>query len=208
MTPLGSLPSWLVVGVALGLVAALLVAAAFVVGGRLFPAPSATPKARGDGGQRSRSRTDGTSRRRAEYRDYLGRIGERFVEDRTVHGQTVAFYLPERDVAVTFDPGVFFGLEETDTRAVLCEHEMPGTALGRRLPFETADPEPTPDQSGVSAAYDRLGLSAEADPEAVESAYRERIKTAHPDNGGDEEAFKSVQSAYETAKRHAERRAS
>ena len=52
---------------------------------------------------------------------------------------------------------------------------------------------PTPNE-----AYRRLGLDADADPEAVRRAYREKVKSVHPDReGGDEEAFKRVTEAYE-----------
>ncbi|WP_435070177.1 J domain-containing protein [Haloplanus sp. C73] len=47
-------------------------------------------------------------------------------------------------------------------------------------------------------AYDVLGLDADASDEAIRRAYRERVKEVHPDtDGGDEEAFKRVNRAYE-----------
>lgn len=50
-----------------------------------------------------------------------------------------------------------------------------------------------------SAAADILDVDADADAAALKTAYREKVKTAHPDAPeGDEEAFKSVQNAYET----------
>lgn len=45
--------------------------------------------------------------------------------------------------------------------------------------------------------YDILGLSRDADNAAVKSAYRKRVKTAHPDAGGDQEAFGDLKRAYE-----------
>ncbi|WP_435176000.1 DnaJ domain-containing protein [Halorussus sp. AFM4] len=54
--------------------------------------------------------------------------------------------------------------------------------------------------SGPSAAeaYRVLGLDPDADDEAVRRAYRERVKTVHPDReSGDEEEFKRVKEAYE-----------
>ena len=190
------LPPWLLAGVGMGAVAVVLVAGIFVAGDRLFPAPAT------DRGPR----IDGTDRRRAEIRTYLGSIGERYVEDATVHDHTVAFYLPEREVAITFDPRAFFGMEDTDTHAILCEHEMPGHQLGRRLPFET------PIRGGreggattrVGTAFDRLGLSPTADTDEVKAAYRRRVKDVHPDHGGDSESFKRLQDAYATAKEHAD----
>lgn len=44
-----------------------------------------------------------------------------------------------------------------------------------------------------------LGVSRDADPATIRQAYREHIKDVHPDTeGGDEEAFKRVTTAYET----------
>ncbi len=45
--------------------------------------------------------------------------------------------------------------------------------------------------------YDILGLSRDADSAAVKTAYRKRVKTAHPDAGGDQEAFGNLKIAYE-----------
>ena len=48
-------------------------------------------------------------------------------------------------------------------------------------------------------AADILGIDSGADAETVKTAYREKVKTAHPDAPeGDEEKFKSVKAAYET----------
>jgi hypothetical protein len=206
----GSLPTWLLAGVAMGVVAVVLVAGIFVAGDRFFPAPPT------DG----RRRIDGTVRRRAEIRDFLGSIDERFVEDATVHGHTVAFYLPVREVAITFDPRAYFGIEGEGTYAVLCEHEMPGAQLGRRLPFEVPEqstasaggsdggPDPHRDRSPgpvpVRTAFSRLGLQPGADAEQVKAAYRRRVKDAHPDAGGDSESFKRLREAYTTAREHAD----
>lgn len=55
-------------------------------------------------------------------------------------------------------------------------------------------------QSGpsIGEAAQILGVEPGADESTVKSAYRDRIKEVHPDaNGGDEEAFKRVQEAYE-----------
>jgi hypothetical protein len=46
-------------------------------------------------------------------------------------------------------------------------------------------------------ARDVLGVSADADAEAIREAYRDRVKEDHPDRGGDPETFKRVQWAYE-----------
>lgn len=47
-------------------------------------------------------------------------------------------------------------------------------------------------------AYQRLGLDPDADADAVRRAYREKVKTVHPDReNGDEDEFKRVTEAYE-----------
>ncbi|KAB1189108.1 MULTISPECIES: J domain-containing protein [Haloferax] len=190
------LPSWLVVGLVVGAIASVVVAGVFVVGGRLFPDQ---PVSRGP-------RVDGVGRRRLEIRDYLTAIGERFVEDWTIRDETVAFYLPERHVAITFDAQAFFRLERAGVYAVLCEHEMPGRQLGRRLPFEVADIEPelADVDDPITEAFDRLGLSANASPDAVRDAYRSQVKDVHPDHGGDQERFRRLREAYTMAREHAE----
>lgn len=191
---LGPLPEWLSAGVALGLIAMLVVLAIFVLGDRLLPPAQ----------QERTERIDGQSRRHADIRRYLQAIDEPFTEKSTVDGVTVAFYLPARDVAITFDAKAFFRLESTGTDVVLCEHELSTAGLGRRLPFDvpevgTAQAEP-PDP--VSAAFDVLGVSRNADLEDVERAYRERVKEVHPDQGGNEAEFKRVREAYATARNH------
>jgi len=42
-----------------------------------------------------------------------------------------------------------------------------------------------------------LGVSPDADEEDIERAYRERVKEAHPDQGGSVEEFRAVRMAYE-----------
>lgn len=47
-------------------------------------------------------------------------------------------------------------------------------------------------------AYRRLGLDPGADQQAIKDAYREKVKTVHPDTeDGDQEQFKAVNAAYE-----------
>ena len=197
------LPTWLVLGVVVGLFASVAVAAAFYFGDRLFPDNSRSYDQR---------RVDGTLRRHAEIRSYLNAIGEPFVEDHELDGLTVAFYLPQRDVVITFDPRVFFGLESADSYVVLCEDEMPVANLGRRLPFEVEEPtrDPTPptaDQT-VATAFEQLGLEAGASEDAVRDAYRSQVKDVHPDRGGSEAEFKQLQEAYTTAKDYSQQSAS
>jgi hypothetical protein len=194
----GPLPEWLLVGSLLGVVGSLVVAGLFLVADRLYPTPTASAS----------DRSGGAGRRRDELRAYLQAIDEPFAEDHFVEGQHVAFYLPERDVAITFDARAFYRIERSPTTPVLVEHEMPGVQLGARLPFETpavdaesrTDREPT---SPATAAFRELGLPTGAPLEEVKRAYRRRVKEVHPDRGGDEDAFKRVREAYTTAKQHA-----
>ncbi|OYR56258.1 J domain-containing protein [Halorubrum halodurans] len=196
----GAVPQWVFVGVALGVVASVVVAAVFYVGHRLFPERASSVE----------GTPSGDARRRDEIRAYLTAIGERFLEDHAVGGVVVPFYLPARGVAVTFDAHDYFRLEGENVHAVLCEHEMPGRGLGRRLPFDVTEPDwgTDPDRSRrdghVADAYAELGLPTDADVDAVKRAYRERVKETHPDRGGDEEAFRRVQEAYATASDHAD----
>ena len=194
---LSVLPPWLVLGLVGGGLASLVVAGVFLLGGRLFP----------DQPVPSGHRVDGSTRRRAEIRSYLDEISEPFAEDHEVHGRTVEFYLPGRDVALTFDAKAYFELERAGTYTVLCEYEMPGRALGRRLPFDVPEAGTRTEFSRadpVAAAFDRLDLSPGASAEEVRDAYRDRVKRVHPDNGGSQAEFKRLQEAYATAREHAD----
>jgi hypothetical protein len=192
------LPHWLVVGLGLGVASSVLAAVLFVVADRLYPASGAR-----------RRRREGEGRRRGELRDYLEAIGEPYAEDHPVDGQPVAFYLPERDVAITFDARAYYRIDRTPTHPVLVEHEMPGVHLGDRLPFEVPDADFGPEEveeghrDPGTAAFEELGVSASASLEEVKAAYRRKVKEVHPDQGGDEDEFKRVREAYTTAKRHA-----
>ncbi|WP_227131730.1 J domain-containing protein [Halorubellus salinus] len=197
-----SLPPWVVAGVSLAGAFTVVAACTFAVAEWLFDDAG---RAHGHG---SGASVSSEGRRRVEIREYLDAIEEVFVEDHELDGEAVAFYLPERDVAVTFDAKAYFRLQATGTATVLCEHEMHGHHLGGRLPFEVpvvewydedADPEAV-----VREAFDALGLSPSADVDAVRSAYRDRVKEAHPDHGGTEDAFTRVREAYATAKAHAD----
>ena len=194
---LAALPDWLIGGITLAGVFSAIVAGIFFIGHRFAPPSSSQRERRADGAG------DGMAQRRAEIRHYFDAIGERYEEGRTIESQTTEFYLPQRDVAVTFDPRVYFTLRSSDTEPVLVEHELPGIALGGRLPFET--PTVTIDRSeGVpTSAYAELGLSTDADLAEIERAYRNRVIDVHPDYGGDHAEFKQVQDAYDAAKEHA-----
>ncbi|TKX59932.1 J domain-containing protein [Halorubrum sp. SS7] len=215
-------PRWVLWGGGLGVVATALVALAFYLGDRFAPAPAASTGRRGAAGD---------ERRRREIRTYLEAAGERFAEDHAIDEVTVPFYLPKRGVAITFDAHDYFRLEGEGVYTVLCEHEMPGRGLGRRLPFDVDEPDwATGESAGSSAgragrfggdrfgaatgaagrpdpvgdAFDELGLDRDADLDAVKGAYRERVKETHPDQGGDEESFRRVREAYATARNHAD----
>lgn len=45
----------------------------------------------------------------------------------------------------------------------------------------------------------KLGLMLPCSPEDVRQAYREKVRTAHPDHGGDVAEFRAIQEAYEKA---------
>lgn len=49
----------------------------------------------------------------------------------------------------------------------------------------------------MAAPHDVLDLSTGVDDEEIERAYRERVKEAHPDQGGSIEEFREVRTAYE-----------
>jgi hypothetical protein len=193
---LAELPNWLVTGTLAGIALSALVAAVFAVGRRRYPDPIHRPGS--DAGAAS-----GDSRRRTEIRQYLTAIGEPFAEDHPIDAHTVAFYLPERDVAITFDARAFYDITTGRTEAVLVEHEMPGMHLGSRLPFETPeidfgdDDDPGLDRG--EAAFAVLGLPSTASEAEVRDAYREKVKSVHPDHGGDPEEFQRVKEAYAAA---------
>ena len=49
----------------------------------------------------------------------------------------------------------------------------------------------------MQSPYDVLGIEVDADEDAVVRAYRQRVKEAHPDQGGSLAEFKRVRRAYE-----------
>jgi hypothetical protein len=70
-------------------------------------------------------------------------------------------------------------------------------AAGRRASGRERARE-EPDTLARREAARVLGVDADAEPAAVRSAYRERVKEVHPDTeGGDAEAFQQVNDAYE-----------
>jgi hypothetical protein len=192
------LPEWLTLGLGIGVALSLCAACLFYLGDRLFPSrQSGGPSLSGD------------SRRVMEIRQYLDAIGEEYAEDHPVEGHAVEFYLPLRDVAITFDARAFYAIEASETHAVLVEHEMPGIHLGRRLPFETPEisfgPEDGEEEGidPVDGAYAVLGLPQNATQAQVRAAYREKVKEVHPDHGGSPDEFKQVRDAYATVRQRA-----
>jgi hypothetical protein len=63
-----------------------------------------------------------------------------------------------------------------------------------REPRPTREPGATP---GPQSSWSLLGLRAGASLAEVKSAFRKRALETHPDRGGDAEAFREVQRAYE-----------
>ncbi|MEF8840515.1 MAG: DnaJ domain-containing protein [Haloarculaceae archaeon] len=198
------LPRWLVLGLGFGVAASLCAACLFYVGDRLFPS-----------GRGRSTDWSGDARRVIEIREFLDAIGESYAENHPIDGQTVEFYLPERDVAITFDARAYYIIERSATNAVLVEHEMPGFHLGSRLPFETPEVEfgrddPTRGMGGldggtdpVEGAFAVLGVPRTATEAQIRSAYRSKVKDVHPDHGGSQDEFRRVREAYTTAKDHA-----
>lgn len=189
------IPRWIVVGLVIGFVASCVAACLFYVGTRWFP---------GQGGSGPGSNTD-SERRTMEIREYLDAIGESYAENHPIEGASVEFYLPGRDVAITFDPRTFYRLERTDTHPVLVEHELPGIHLGSRLPFETPEVDLGRDPAErelepYDEAFAVLGLHSGASESEIRRAYREKVKEAHPDHGGDEDEFRRVREAYTAAR--------
>ena len=55
--------------------------------------------------------------------------------------------------------------------------------------------------------YNILGVSHDADQDAIKKAFRKKARKAHPDAGGDEEEFKRINEAYEVLSDPDKRRA-
>ncbi|QEE43967.1 molecular chaperone DnaJ [Rhizobium sp. WL3] len=60
--------------------------------------------------------------------------------------------------------------------------------------------------AAVIDPYELLGVAREADDAAVKAAYRKVAKTAHPDAGGDAEAFAKISACYDLLKDPVRRR--
>jgi hypothetical protein len=158
---IGALPEWLLVGLAVGAVASLVAAVLFVLAERLFPSPGGASTSTDPTSDETAGRSD-DGRRRTEIREYLRTIDEPFAEDRAVAGESVAFYLTDRDVAITFDPRTYYRVDGEVAHVVLAEHEMPGAGLGARLPFETPSVGGTAPGAGPGAAAGTRGARGRA----------------------------------------------
>ena len=184
---LGEFPTWLVHGIILGLVFSLGVFLVYMAGQRWWEL-----------GRPAAGRYDPDGLRRAEVRAYLVAIGEDAVESFRIDGIETDFWLPQRQVAITFDASVYFRLRDAGVTVVLLEHEVPGHRIGPRLPFETPPLQSTTaETNGTDWAHSVLGVEIGADDAAIEQAYRDRIKEVHPDVGGDQAALIEVLEAYE-----------
>ena len=60
--------------------------------------------------------------------------------------------------------------------------------------------------AAVIDPYELLGVARDADEAAIKAAYRKVAKTAHPDAGGDTEAFAKISACYELLKDPVRRR--
>ena len=68
-------------------------------------------------------------------------------------------------------------------------------------PRHRVSSHPDAPQLARAEAHRVLGVTPGADPATVRRAYRERVKEVHPDNGGDEAAFRRVTAAYDRLRR-------
>jgi DnaJ-domain-containing protein 1 len=81
------------------------------------------------------------------------------------------------------------------------------TRMRSQRPVETGESEfaaarlPHPDDvdavAGAPPPHAELGVPREAEDAEIRSAYQERVKEAHPDNGGSQQEFKRVRRAKE-----------
>jgi DnaJ domain len=65
---------------------------------------------------------------------------------------------------------------------------------------ETSGAPPTRTPTAGPSIWKTLGLSSTATADELKRAYRARALATHPDRGGDPEAFRAVQSAFEEAR--------
>lgn len=65
--------------------------------------------------------------------------------------------------------------------------------------FSAFEALPPPRDAVQASCWDILGIEPGADASVIKAAWRKRMKTAHPDQGGTREEFEQVQRAYEQA---------
>ncbi|HRG98876.1 MAG TPA: J domain-containing protein [Polyangiaceae bacterium] len=73
------------------------------------------------------------------------------------------------------------------------------SATGAEERVGSDGPAPTAGDAGAVSVWATLGVPPSATEEEVKRAYRQRALETHPDRGGDAEAFRAVQRAYEVA---------
>ena len=61
--------------------------------------------------------------------------------------------------------------------------------------------DPRPTESDLELSYRLMGLSPSAPWEEIERAYRRKAKVHHPDRGGDEDAMRALNEAYNLIKK-------
>ncbi|MBW7863502.1 MAG: J domain-containing protein [Candidatus Hydrogenedens sp.] len=71
----------------------------------------------------------------------------------------------------------------------------------RELRGEHVPDPPGPSRSDADMCYRLMGLSPSASWEEIEKAYRRKAKVHHPDHGGDEDAMRALNEAYQTLKK-------
>lgn len=65
--------------------------------------------------------------------------------------------------------------------------------------FSAFEALPAPGQAVTLSCWDILNVEPGATRDEIKSAWRKRMKAAHPDHGGTREEYEQVQSAYEQA---------
>ncbi len=70
----------------------------------------------------------------------------------------------------------------------------------RELRGDVAPEPPSRNDADVEVCYRLLGLSPSAKWEDIERAYRAKAKIHHPDRGGDEDAMRALNEAYNKIK--------
>lgn len=110
-------------------------------------------------------------------------------------------------LAVSHTPALIIGAGVFTVATILCwchasgATDAPSTEsewLTQSTEADTTPPEP-PDQPPQLTRYEArqiLDVEPDASDAELERAYRERVKTAHPDSGGTTHELRTVQQAY------------